>query len=38
MPVKELIDIAAGNNIEKMMAYGITAEDNEHILDISRKF
>ena len=38
LPVKELIDIAAGNNIEKMMAYGITAEDNEHILDISRKF
>lgn len=38
MPVKAMIDIAVGNDIEQMMAYGITAEDNEHILDISRKF
>lgn len=38
MPVKELIDIAAGKDIEQMMVYGITAEDNEHILDIARQF
>jgi len=38
LPVTELIDIAAGSNIEQMMAYGITAQDNEHILEISRQF
>ncbi len=38
IPVNELIAIAAGSNIEKMMAYGITPEDNEHILEISRQY
>jgi len=38
LPVEELIGIAAGNNIEKMIAYGITKEDNSHILDIGRQF
>lgn len=38
MPVQNLIDIAAGNDIEKMMVYGITKDDNEHILDVARQF
>ncbi len=38
MPVKELIDCAAAGGIEQMMAYGITAEDNEQIIGLSRQF
>ncbi|MBN1363366.1 MAG: amidohydrolase family protein [Syntrophaceae bacterium] len=38
LPVKELIEIAASNNIEQMMAYGISTEENEHILNIARQF
>jgi predicted TIM-barrel fold metal-dependent hydrolase len=38
MPVDELIGIATGHGIEQMMAYGLTAEDNDHILDLARRF
>jgi predicted TIM-barrel fold metal-dependent hydrolase len=38
MPVSELIDHAAVSDVEKMMVYGITADDNEHILEIARQF
>jgi uncharacterized protein len=38
MPVEEMIEFAAGNDIERMMAYGITTEDNEEIINLAAKF
>ncbi|MBN1381607.1 MAG: amidohydrolase family protein [Deltaproteobacteria bacterium] len=38
MPVKDLIELAAANNIEQMLAYGITAQDNEEIIRLAQEF
>jgi hypothetical protein len=38
MPVEALIGQAAKQGIEKMMVYGISQKDNEHILEVSQKF
>lgn len=38
VPVRELIDIAALNDIEQMMAYGITYEDNMEIMGLAKQF
>lgn len=38
MPVKELIDCAAASGIEQMMAYGIKAQDNMEIMNLSKQY
>jgi len=38
MPVEELLALAARHGVERMMAYGITAADNDHILELARRF
>lgn len=38
LPVKEMIAMAGNNDIEKIMAYGITEEDNREIIALSREF
>lgn len=36
--VQELINLAAANNIEKMMVYGVTPEENSEIVSITQQY